>query len=676
MAETPSVTIVPPSRELLEKIADTLRFVSADQVQKANSGHPGMPMGAAEIAAVLLTRLKIDFRDAKWINRDRFVLSAGHASALLYSMLCLQGFLTLDDLRDFRQLGSRTPGHPEMDATPGVDASTGPLGAGIGMATGMAAAERMLAETYNTPKFDVIDHFTYVLAGDGCLMEGVAYEAMSLAGHLGLGRLIVVYDSNRVSIDGGTDLTFGEDVGARAAAMGWRVWEVDGHNVEELGAALDQAREDLARPSLVIARTTIAKGCPNKAGKSSSHGAPIGIEELAAAKAGRGWPAEDFHIPAEVSDYFDVRRGEWLAMRQEWNQLFALYAKKHHALCRELQRILAGELPKQWKNAVAPFPIEKPLATRAAGNQVMNQLGAAIPELVGGSADLTPANLTEIKSGCNPDFINSGFFQGRNLHFGVREHAMGCFTNGLALHGGFIPYCATFLVFHDYMRPTLRLAALMRIRSIFVHTHDAFMVGEDGPTHQPVEQLASLRAIPRIQVWRPADANETIYAWQAALERKDGPTAICLSRQELPVLDRSSLAPARETLKGMYVLQPEGEEQAEILLIATGGDVPLALATAAALRERGRTTRVASAPCLEAFKLQAEGYRKKILPKRLRKRLVIEAGIVQGWEGILGDAGLFIGLDDFGHSGKPAELAEKLGFTVPAILAKIDSAGW
>jgi transketolase len=458
--------------------------------------------------------------------------------------------------------------------------------------------------------------------------------------------------------------------------MGWQVLAVDGHDVEALSDAIDRAREDTNRPSFIVARTVIAKGSPNKAGKASSHGAPLGVEELAASKAARGWPADDFHIPAEVAAYFDIRRGEWLALRQEWNQNYSQYEKKHHALARELSRALAGDLPKQWKNAVAPFPSDKPIANRAAGGQILNQLAAVIPELIGGSADLTPANLTAINTGDKPEFLNKGVFLGRNLHFGVREHAMGWFVNGMALYGGFIPFCATFLVFHDYMRPSLRLAALMRLRSIFVYTHDSFMVGEDGPTHQPIEHLASLRAIPRLHVWRPADANETIFAWQAAIERRDGPTAICLSRQELPVLDRSILAQARETLKGMYILDPETGGAADILIVASGGEIVLALAAAAALRERGRRVRVTSAPCLEAFKSQAEGYRKKILPRRIRKRIVIEAGVIQGWEGILGDTGIFIGLDDFGHSGKPAALAEKLGFSAAAVIEKIDQAGW
>ena len=678
MVDSPSLVLQPPSRELSEKIADTLRFLAADQVQKANSGHPGMPMGAAEIATVLMTRfLKIDPKDEKWMNRDRFILSAGHASALLYGMLHLQGFLTMDDLMNFRQLGSRTPGHPEFGDTPGVDASTGPLGAGFGMAVGFATAERMLAEVYNTPKFDIIDHYTYVLTGDGCQMEGVTYEAASLAGHLGLGRLIVIYDANKVTIDGSTDLTFTEDVGARYLAMGWHIQEVNGQDVEAVTAAIENARNEKSKPSIIVAHTTIALGAPTKEGSSSSHGAPLGADELAGAKAKRGWPAKDFHIPQEVADYFDIRRGEWMAMRQEWNETYAAYDKKHHSTARELQRVIAGDLPKQWKNVMQEFPAsEKGIATRSASSKLMNQLGEALPELAGGSADLTPSNSTEIKTGANPDFIGKGSFLGRNIHFGVREHAMGWFTDGMALHGGFIPYSATFMVFHDFMRPALRLSALMNQRNVFIYTHDSFAVGEDGPTHQPAEHLAAMRAIPRLNVWRPADANETLFAWQAILERRNGPSALALSRQDLPVLDRTRYAPARETLKGMYIVDADADKQAEILIIATGSDVHLGLAAAAALREQGRAVRVVSAPCLEVFKAQAEGYRKKVLPKRLKKRLIIEAGVVQGWEGILGDSGVFVGVEDFGHSGKAADVAAKLGFTVPAIMEKIAAAGW
>lgn len=676
MSEGPSLVLQPPSKELMAKIANTMRFLSVDQVQKANSGHPGMPMGSADIAAVLLSKhLRIDPKDDKWINRDRFVLSAGHASALLYSMLYLAGFLTLDDLKQFRQLGSRTPGHPEVDETPGVEASTGPLGAGFSMAVGMATAERMLAEIANTPKFDIIDHYTYVLTGDGCQMEGVVYEAGSLAGSLGLGRLIVVYDRNHITIEGSTDLAFTENVADRYRAMNWHVQEIDGSDTDAIDAAIIAAKEEKMRPSIIVATTTIAKGAPTKAGKASAHGEPLGVEEIAGAKAAVGFPKEDFHVPDDVAHYMDVRRGEWMAIRQDWNARYAAFDKKHHSTARVLERLIAGELPKQWKNSITPFSPDKAIATRAAGGTVMNMLGEVIPELAGGSADLSPSTKTEIKTGDNPEFIGKGSFHGRNFHFGVREHAMGWFTNGMALHGGFIPYSATFMVFHDFMRPAVRLSAMMKLRNIFIYTHDSIMVGEDGPTHEPIEQLAALRALPGINVWRPADANETAFAWQAMVEHK-GTSAICLSRQNLQVLDREKYAAARETLKGMYILDADVDKTAEILIIASGSDVHLALGVAAKLREEGRGVRIVSAPCIEVFKNQAEGYRKKVLPKRLKKRLVIESGVIQGWEGVVGDNGIFVGLDGFGLSGKADAVAEKLGMTVPTIMARIADAGW
>lgn len=664
-------------KAMLQKIANTIRFLSADAVQKANSGHPGTPMGAADIATVLLTRfLRLDPKDPKWMNRDRFILSCGHASTLLYSMLHLAGFLTLDDLKGFRQLGTRCPGHPEYGEVPGVDATTGPLGAGISMAVGMAASERILGSLYNTAKFDVIDHYTYVLCGDGCNMEGVSYEAASLAGHLGLGRLIMIYDSNKITIEGSTDIAFTEDVAARYAAMGWHVQDIDGHDTDAIAAAIENAQAEKDRPSLIVAHTTIGKGSPNKAGTPGVHGEPLGADEVAAAKQACGWPAAEFHVPQEVYDYFDVRRGEWFACRQAWNETFAAYDKKHRSVSRELQRVLAGELPKQWKNAVQDFEAGKSVATRAAGGTVMNQLGAVIPELIGGSADLTPSNKTQIKTGDYPEYIGRHMFHGRNIHFGVREHAMGGFVNGMALYGGIIPFCSTFMVFHDYMRPPVRLAALMKLRSIFVYTHDSIYVGEDGPTHQPVEHFAALRAIPHLHVWRPCDGNETGYAWKAAIEYKTGPSVIALTRQNMPVLDRTRYTSAKETVKGMYILDDEQGAQAEIMIIASGSEVHLALQTADALRAKGRKVRVVSAPCLEVFKNQAEGYRKKVLPRRLRRRIVMEAGIIQGWEGLLGDSGIFIGMDDFGVSGKANEVAAKLGFTPEAVLEKVEKAGW
>ncbi|MDR3212151.1 MAG: transketolase [Planctomycetota bacterium] len=677
MPDSPVLQIKPPSPELAAKIANTIRFLSADAVQKANSGHPGAPMGMAEIATVLLTRfLRIDPKDEKWSNRDRFVLSSGHACMLLYSMLYFQGYLTLEDLTNFRQLGSRTPGHPEYGEVPGVEATTGPLGAGFSMAVGMSIGERMLAETYNTPKFDVVDHFTYVLMGDGCHMEGITNEAASLAGHLRLGRLIVLYDDNHITIEGDTSLAFTENVGQRYEALNWHVQHIDGHDCQAIAQAIEAAQSETTRPSLIVARTIIGKGAPTKAGSHHVHGAPIGDAEIAAGKAAIGFPNQPFYVPPEVAEYFEVRRGELHALRQDWNQLFGEYEKKHRSSARELIRVLSGELPKQWKKAVPEFPSDKALASRSSGGQIMNKLGTVLPELVGGSADLAPSNNTEIKTGASPDFIGPGSFLGRNIHFGVREHAMGGVLNGLALHGGFIPYGGTFMVFHDYMRGAVRLSSLMRLRTIFVYTHDSFYVGEDGPTHEPVEHLAALRALPRLHVWRPADANEAIYAWQAAIERRDGPSVLALTRQNLPTLDRNAFAPARESLKGMYILWSTLGKPLDVLIVATGSEVHLGLAVAKALAEEGRGVRVVSAPCLEAFALQPEGYRKKVLPRRPRKRLVLEAGIIQGWEGIMGETGLFVGMDDFGISGPANQVAAKLGFTPEAVLTKIREAGW
>ena len=666
--------------ELSAQIANTLRFLAADGVQKANSGHPGLPMGCAEIAAVLLTRhLRVDPHDAKWINRDRFVLSAGHGSMLLYGMLHLLGYLELDELKNFRQLHSRTPGHPEYGETPGVDMTSGPLGAGFSAAVGMALAERMLAERHNTPKFEIMDHFTYVLMGDGCHMEGVSNEAASLAGHLKLGRLIAIYDDNHISIEGDTALAFTENVGARYDALGWHVQYCDGHDLDAVDAAIAAAQAETGKPSLIAARTTIGKGAPSKAGAAQAHGEPLGAEEIAAAKKAAGWPEEAFHVPAAVRTYFTRKREELSALRDQWNELLNAYERKHRLVARGFRRVAAGELPLQWKKALPEFPAGESVATRVSGGKIMNAFGAVIPELVGGSADLTPSTKTDIKTGDHPEYVGAARYLGRNLHFGVREHAMGGALNGMALHGGLIPYGSTFMVFHDYMRPPIRLAALMKIQTITVYTHDSIFVGEDGPTHQPVEHLAALRAIPGVRVWRPADANECAFAWQAAIERRDGPTILALSRQNMPTLDRTNRTPAREALRGGYILSDDKNADgalADLLLIATGSEVALALETAEDLKAMGRGCRVVSMPCLEAFAAQSEGYRKKILPRRFRKRVVLEAGIRQGWEGYLGELGVFIGMSGFGVSGKASDLARHFGFTRAAVMEKIKAAGF
>ncbi len=664
--------------ELAQKISNTLRFLSADAVQQANSGHPGLPMGCADIATVLLTRfLRIDPNDPGWIDRDRFVLSAGHGSALLYSMLFLAGYLTLDDLRGFRQLDSKTPGHPEYGETPGVDMTAGPLAAGFATGVGMSLAESMLAETYNSPKYEIINHFTYVLMGDGCNMEGLSNEAASLAGHLKLGRLIAIYDDNEISIEGSTDLAFTEDVNARYEALGWHVIDVpDGHDHESIAAAIMEAQKELTRPSLIVCHTKIGKGCPNKEGSAKTHGEPLGEEELLAAKQAASWPEEKFSAPVEVMEYFEKRKAEWRNARKQWDELFAAYESHHKSLAKEFTRVLTKEPPKMWKQSLPIYAPGTQIATRNAGGEVMNALGEVYPEFVGGSADLAPSTKTEVKTGQYPEFVSPGNFLGRNLHFGVREHAMGHITNGLALHGGFIPFCATFMVFHDYMRPSLRMAALMRQQVIHVYTHDSIFVGEDGPTHQPVEHLAAIRSIPRVYLFRPCDANETAFAWQYAMSRKDGPTALALSRQKLPILDRDQFGSAEGVLKGGYVLAREDEGREEILIIATGSEVHLAIELLEMLREAGRKVRLVSMPCLDLFKSQPANARNLVIPKYIKKRVVIEAGIIQGWEGLLGDKGVFVGLDDFGTSGPYKALAEKYGFTADAVLDKLAEADY
>ena len=671
-----SRTITAPGAELSLKIAETMRWLSADAVQAANSGHPGMAMGCADIAAVLLSRYLItDPDDDKWCNRDRFVLSAGHGSSLLYSMLCLSGYLPLEDFKKFRQLGSITPGHPELGCTKGVDFTTGPLGAGFAAGVGMALAEGILGEMFNTPKFEIVDHYTYVLMGDGCQQEGISQEAASLAGHLKLGTLIAIYDSNGIQIDGATGLSFTEDVKARYEALNWHVQEIDGHDHAQIAAALDAARAERGRPSLIIAKTVIGKGSPNKQGTNKCHGAALGAEEVLEGKKNANWPTDGFYIPEDVTAFFAARAGELRAVRKEWDETMAAFAGKHATLAKEFKRMVNGEMPLNWKRATPAFEAdEKGMATRVSGGKALAAFGAAIPELLGGSADLADSNKTIISEGKYTDFIAPDMYLGRNIHFGVREHAMGQICNGLAAYGAFIPFCATFLVFSDYMRPAMRLAALSKLRTLFVFSHDSIYVGEDGPTHQPVEQLSAMRCIPNLHVFRPADANEAAWSYQYALGRTDGPTALVFTRQGVPTLDRTVFADARNTLKGGYILERDPEGLAEICLIATGSEVHLAVEVANILRESGRKVRVVSMPSLDVFKLQAESYRRTVLPMRIRKRCVIEAGVIDGWEGIIGDKGLFIGMDSFGTSGKADAVADHFGFTVDKILDKLAEA--
>lgn len=671
--------------DLDRRCIDTIRFLAADMVQQANSGHPGLPMGAAAMAYVLWTRhLRHNPTDPHWPNRDRFVLSAGHGSALLYALLHLTGYdLPLEELRAFRQWESRTPGHPELHCTPGVEMTTGPLGQGISHAVGMAIAEAHLAARFNRPAFPLIDHFTYVLASDGDLMEGVSAEACALAGHLRLGKLIVLYDDNRVSLAGSTSLAFTEDVAARFRAYGWQVLQVpDGYNLEAVDAALRLAKADLTRPSLLMVRTVLGYGAPRKQGTFHAHGAPLGAEELRAAKEAAGWPVEaPFLVPTEVQEHMRAALDVGRQQEQSWEELRARYGAAYPEQARELERRLRRELPHGWEEGLPSFePAQGPMPTRRASEVVLQDLGKRIPELMGGSADLNPSTLSWLKG--EGDFQAPAHqpedrqgavggpwgYEGRNLHFGVREHAMGTIAGGLALHGGILPYTATFLVFSDYMRPPMRLAALQGLQVVYLFTHDSIGVGEDGPTHQPVEQLMGLRTVPRLDVIRPADANETVEAWRAALRRKDGPTAIVLTRQAVPILDRKECAPASGLLRGGYVLWQSGDGLPEVMLIGTGSEVALALAAGRRLAEQGIRVRVVSLPCWELFERQPADYRESVLPPSVRARVSVEAGVRLGWERYLGYEGIAIGVDRFGASAPAEVLYARYGLTVDAVV--------
>ncbi|MBL8058688.1 MAG: transketolase [Anaerolineales bacterium] len=665
---------------------NTIRFLAADGVQNANSGHPGLPLGAAPMAYALWTRLlKHNPANPHWADRDRFVLSAGHGSMLLYALLHLTGYpLSLDDVKAFRQWGSRTPGHPESHLTPGVETTTGPLGQGISNAVGFAIAEAHLAARFNQPGHTVVDHCTYVIASDGDLMEGVASEACSLAGHLRLGKLIVLYDDNRISLAGTTSLAFSEDVSLRFAAYGWQVQRVsDGNDLAALERALHNARQVTDQPSLILVNTTLGYGAPHKQGTFEAHGSPLGPDELAAAKQNLGWPTtEMFHLPAEALAHFRkaVERGQkWEA---EWDKRWAAYEKAHPDLAAELKRRLAGELPAGWEAAVPSFPADpKGLATRKAGETVLRALGAKLPELVGGSADLNPSTFTVLKG--EGDFQSplsspegaqgaSGGpwgYAGRNLHFGVREHGMGSIVNALALHGGFIPYGSTFLTFHDYMRPAVRLSAIMRIGSLWIYTHDSIGVGEDGPTHQPVEHYAALRAIPDLLFIRPADANETAWAYRVAIANRHRPTALALSRQNLPTLDRGVYASAEGLTRGGYVLNP-GLTAPDVILLATGSEVALIVEAEPKLAARGIKARLVSLPCWELFAEQSAEYRASVLPEAVAARVAVEAGVSQGWHQWLGPRGRLVTLDRYGASAPAGRVFKELGFTADNVVAQ------
>jgi len=649
-----------------QKLAlNTIRFLAADGVQQANSGHPGLPMGAAPLAYTVWTRhLRHNPANPKWPNRDRFVLSGGHGSMLLYSLLHLTGYdLSLDELKHFRQWGSLTPGHPEYGLTPGVETTTGPLGQGFANGVGMAMVEAHLSKIYNRPGHEVINHYVYAIVTDGDLMEGVASEAASLAGHLRLGKLIYLYDNNHISIEGSTDLAFTEDRGKRFEAYGWHVQHIeDGLDVEAIDLAIQKAQKD-PRPSLIIVRTIIGYGLPTRAGTAKAHGEPPGEAELNGAKENLGWPLEPrFYIPDEALTFFRQSVEHGAQLEHQWQEQMKNYAVVYPALAAELERRLAGELPPGWDQGLPEFPADpKGLATRAASGKVLNALAVNLPELFGGSADLAPSNNTWM---ANSPAFDSNCYEGSNIHFGVREHSMGALVNGMAYHGGVIPFGATFLVFSDYMRPPIRLSALSHLGSIWVYTHDSIGVGEDGPTHQPVEQLAALRAIPNLIIIRPADANETLEAWKVAIESRHRPTVLALTRQNLPTIDRAVLAPAAGLRKGAYVLADLGPGKPQVILMASGSEVQLIIAAAQRLVVQGLSVRLVSFPSWELFSEQDQAYRDAVLPPEIELRLSVEAGVSQGWHRWTGSKGRVLGLDRYGASAPAGQAFSNLGFSV------------
>jgi len=660
---------------------NTIRFLSVDAVQKADSGHPGLPMGAAPMAYVLWTRfLRYHPANPHWFNRDRFVLSAGHGSILLYSLLHLTGYnLPLEQLKQFRQWGSRTPGHPERGLTPGVETTTGPLGQGFANGVGMAAAESHLAARYNRPGHPIIDHYTYVLASDGDLMEGVASEAASLAGHLKLGKLICLYDDNHITLSASTHITFTENVAARFEAYGWHTQTVeDGNDPEAVDLALRAAQAMKERPSLILVKTHLGYGSPHKQDTFEAHGSPLGLKEVKLTKQAMGWPLDPlFIIPAKVLAHFRLALKKGKQAETEWNAAFMKYSKAFPGPAKEIRQCMSGELPQGWDSDIPVFPADpKGMATRAASGKILNAINHKLYSLMGGSADLDPSTMTALEA--MGDFENphdeSGNLQGstgggwsyagRNFHFGVREHAMGAVANGLAVHGGVVPFTATFLTFSDYMRPPIRLAALMEQRVIFVFTHDSIAMGEDGPTHQPIEQLAALRAIPHLRVIRPADANETAAAWRAAIGAKDRPTALILTRQDVPTLDRTRFAKADGLRHGAYVLADAPHGKPDILLIATGSEVGLIAEVSEKLKEKKIKVRLISMPCWELFDAQPRSYRDSVFPPSVHARLAVEAGATQGWRKYVGDGGDVIGVDRFGASAPGKTVMSEYGFTV------------
>jgi transketolase len=662
-----------PGNDLQRLSIDTIRTLAMDAVQKAGAGHPGTPMSTAPMAYALWNRfLKHNPRDPKWADRDRFVLSAGHASMLLYSLLYLTGYdLSLDDIKSFRQFDSLTPGHPEYGLTAGVEVTTGPLGQGFAMGVGMAIAERFLAARYNKPGFDLVDHYTYALCSDGDLMEGIASEAASLAGTLGLGKLVYLYDDNGISIEGDTDMAFLEDVGKRFEAYGWHVQHVDdGEDVDAIARAIENGHNETSRPSIIVIKTIIAHGSPNKAGLAETHGAPLGEDEVKATKRAYGWPEDEtFRVPGEALEHWREAIGRGQEREQAWLDLMGRYAEQFPAEAREFRAVMTGVLPDGWDDTMPEFPAdEKGLATRSASGRILNAIAAALPTMIGGSADLAPSNDTYLKEYADFKAENP---TGRNLRYGVREHAMGAIVNGMAQHGGIIPYAGTFLVFSDYMRGSLRIASLMHAHSTFVYTHDSIGLGEDGPTHQPIEHLASLRAMPTMTLIRPADANETAEAWRLAIERT-GPTALALTRQAVPTLGH--IERMREGVKrGGYVLLDADDGTPDVILIATGSEVSVAVKARDLLSQRGVGARVVSLPSWEIFDEQSQAYRNEVLPPSIRARVSVEAATTFGWHRWTTDDGVSVGIDHFGASAPGGTVLKNFGFTPENVAEKAEA---
>ena len=658
-------------KSLEQTAINTVRLLSIDAVQKANSGHPGMPMGAAAMGHVLWAdAMNYNPKNPNWANRDRFVLSAGHGCMLQYSLLFLTGYdLSLADLKNFRQLNSKTAGHPEYGLCPGIEVTTGPLGQGFANGVGFAIAQKYLAARYNKPDFEIFDYNIYCICSDGDMMEGVTSEAASLAGHLQLGNLIYLYDDNHISIEGKTEITFNEDVAKRFGAYDWHVQIVDGGNdIEAIANAIKNAQAEKQKPSLIKVRTHIGYGSPNKVDSASAHGSPLGEEEVKLVKEGFGFdPEKYFEVPEEVKEFYLDKGRRGIEKENKWNKLFSDYKEKYPELAAEYGLISNNKLPDGWKDKLPVFKAgDEKIATRKASGKVLNVIAEYLPNLIGGSADLSPSTDTELT---NYKSFNAYNYGGRNFHFGIREHSMGAILNGMALTKGIIPYGATFFIFSEYMRPPIRLAAIMKIRPILIYTHDSIGLGEDGTTHQPIEQLISLRSIPNITVIRPADANETVHAWRVALEHTDGPVLIVLTRQGLPVIDQDKFTKAKELEKGAYILS-DSETEAQLILIGTGSEVSLVIEAQKILKEENIAARVVSMPSWELFEKQDEAYKEKVLPSKLKKRLAVESGSTLGWHKYVTDEGDVLGIDTFGHSAPAEELFKLFGFTVENVLKK------